>query len=96
MIQRLADVPFEIRMERALELGDLDAIAIALFPGDCSGVFAAEPTVVTERCVQGHLWTEENTQYRPNGWRKCRTCVAEHNERRAINRREQRRREREQ
>lgn len=34
------------------------------------------------RCKRGHEFTPENTKFRPNGWRECRTCCREAERRR--------------
>lgn len=38
-------------------------------PGTSSGENARKT-----HCPQGHPYTEENTHFTPQGWRRCRTC----------------------
>jgi hypothetical protein len=35
---------------------------------------------VSDKCLRGHLFTEENTYIRPNGRRTCRACAKSRND----------------
>ena len=34
------------------------------------------PNAGKDACKRGHLFTPENTIWKPEGWRQCRTCKA--------------------
>jgi hypothetical protein len=41
--------------------------------GRCAEV-AGERQRLKTHCPRGHAYTEENTYYKPQGWRECRVC----------------------